>query len=133
MRRCSCTATARNFVLPNNVLFNKLNQGILANCHVSVGDQLQIMMKGCLGQLSTLTILYVGCQSPDKTDDDFVARHYNNKRCLVNSHPPKLITCLLASNHQRPDGLLASNHMVLYLIFQFIHITSVQTACWQCF
>jgi hypothetical protein len=94
-------------------LFDKVNQGILANCHVFVGDQLQIMMKGCLEPLSTLTVLYVGCQLPDKTDDDFVARHYNNKRRPINSHPPKL-NGLLASNHQRPDGLLASNHMVLY-------------------
>jgi hypothetical protein len=82
-----------------------------------------VMMKGCLGQLSTLTVqynalqystvLYVGCQAPDKTDDDFVARHYINKRRPVNSHPPNLYG-LLASNHQRPDDLLASSHVVLY-------------------
>jgi hypothetical protein len=36
----------------------------------------------------TTVYTYVGCPTPDKTDDDFVARHYNNKRRPVDSHPP---------------------------------------------
>jgi hypothetical protein len=37
-------------------------------------------------------------------------------------------------DERRCNVQMACRHPIIgYLIFQFIHITSVQAACWQCF